>query len=67
MRNETQLSIWIDSDLKKKFDSLVNEVKVTLIEATKKEIVNFLINKWNNDKQLREEFMEDFRKKHGKT
>lgn len=61
MSGETQFSLLINSDLKEKFDCMVNEVGTIISDVTKKGIVEFLIQEWINDKQLRDEFIKKYK------
>lgn len=61
VNNESQFSLWVDSALKEKFDFMVNEVGTVISDVTKKGIVEFLLQKWVADKQLRDEFIKKYK------
>jgi hypothetical protein len=61
MNSESQFSLWVNSELKEKFDLMVNEVGTVISDVTKKGIVEYLLQEWNTNKSLREAFIKKYK------
>jgi len=66
MNNDSQFSLWVDNSIKGKFDSAFFELKIKENDISKRSVVEFLLQKWSEDKQIRDEFVKKIKEREAK-